>query len=87
MDTNNFKSIRAGKVIKTDRDYSAFVPNALPPELQYSTELINLLAEANRHLGNLNGVGALLPNQFPACLCQSRQRLQLLLANAVPQKM
>ncbi|MFH0838784.1 MAG: Fic family protein [Candidatus Omnitrophota bacterium] len=62
MDKNNFKSTRSGRIIKTDRDYSAFFPNPLPPELRYSTELINLLAEANRHLGNLNGVGALLPN-------------------------
>lgn len=62
MDVNGFKSTRAGKVIKTDRDYSAFIPHPLPPEIKYSTELINLLAEANRHLGNLNGVGALLPN-------------------------
>lgn len=62
MDINNFKSARAGKVIKTDRDYSAFIPHPLPPEIKYSNELINLLAEANRHLGNLNGVGALLPN-------------------------
>ncbi len=62
MDVNGCKSTRAGKVIKTDRDYSAFIPHPLPPEIKYSTELINLLAEANRHLGNLNGVGALLPN-------------------------
>ena len=62
MDINDFKRTRAGKVIKTDRDYSAFIPHPLPPEIKYSTELINLLAEANRHLGNLNGVGALLPN-------------------------
>ena len=62
MDINDFKSTRAGKVIKTDRDYSAFVPHSLPPEIKYSSESINLLAEANRYLGNLNGVGALLPN-------------------------
>jgi Fic family protein len=62
MDVNGFKSTRAGKVTKTDRDYSAFIPHPLPPEIKYSTELINLLAEANRHLGNLNGVGVLLPN-------------------------
>jgi Fic family protein len=62
MDTNNFTNTRAGKVIKTDRDYLAFVPHPLPPEIKYSPESINLLAEANRYLGNLNGVGALLPN-------------------------
>ncbi len=62
MDINNFKNARAGKVIKTERDYAAFIPHPLPPEIKYSSELINLLAEANRHLGNLNGVGELLPN-------------------------
>ena len=62
MDIKNFKSTRAGKVIKTDRDYSAFIPHSLPPDIKYSSGLINLLAEANRHIGNLNGVGILLPN-------------------------
>nr|MBU1328710.1 Fic family protein [Candidatus Omnitrophota bacterium] len=62
MDIKNFKSTRAGKVIKTERDYSAFIPHSLPPDIKYSSGLINLLAEANRHIGNLNGVGILLPN-------------------------
>jgi Fic family protein len=62
MDMSNFKSTRAGKLIKTDRGYSAFIPHSLPPEIKYSPALISLLAEANRYIGNLNGVGVLLPN-------------------------
>lgn len=62
MDIKDFKSTRAGKILKTDRDYLAFVPCSLPPSVKYTPELIDLLAEANRHLGNLNGTGALLPN-------------------------
>ncbi len=62
MDAADFKNTRAGKIIKTDRDYSAFIPQPLPPEIEYSPASINALAEANRHLGHLNGVGALLPN-------------------------
>jgi len=52
MDIKNFKSTRAGKIVKTDRDYSAFIPHSLPPDIKYSSGLINLLAEANRHIGN-----------------------------------
>ena len=62
MDIKNFKSTRTGKVIKTEKNYSAFVPYPLPLNIEYSSGLINLLAEANRHIGNLNGVGILLPN-------------------------
>jgi Fic family protein len=62
MTTDDFKSQRAGRLLKTDRDYTAFVPNPLPPDIKYSNTLINLLAEANRQIGNLNGVGTQLPN-------------------------
>lgn len=62
MNIDNFKSTRAGKLLKTDREYTAFVPNPLPPDIKYSNTLINLLAEANRQIGNLNGVGTQLPN-------------------------
>jgi Fic family protein len=62
MNRDDFKSDRAGKVLKTDRDYLAFLPKSLPPDIKYSTALINLLAEANRQIGILNGVGTQLPN-------------------------
>ncbi len=62
MDITKFKNSPAGKIVKTDRDYRAFVPNPLPPEIKYTKELVNSLSEAERHLGNLNGVGTLLPN-------------------------
>lgn len=62
MDKDRFKNSSAGKVIKTDRDYWAFVSNPLPPQIKYGKEIVNLLSEADRQLGNLSGVGALLPN-------------------------
>jgi Fic family protein len=62
MNSEDFKSKRAGNVIKADGNYLSFIPNPLPPDIKYSAELINLLAEANRHLGVLNGVGTQLPN-------------------------
>lgn len=62
MDINKFKNSPAGKILKTNRDYWAFIPNPLSPNVKYTKELVNLLSEANRYLGNLNGVGTLLPN-------------------------
>lgn len=62
MDINNFKNGKAGKVIKTDKDYWAFVPNPLPPAILYNKEMVRLLSDADLQLGNLSGVGALLPN-------------------------
>ena len=62
MDISNFKNSTAGKIIKTDREYWAYLPNPLPPAITYDKELINLLSEADRILGNLSGIGTLLPN-------------------------
>ena len=47
----------------------AFVPNDLPPELPQSPELAILLSRANIAIGELSGVGRLLPN--PALLIRS----------------
>ncbi len=62
MDLDRFKNSQAGKPIKTERGYWAFVPNPLPPAIAYTKELVALLSEADHQLGNLSGVGALLPN-------------------------
>ncbi|MCJ7496813.1 MAG: Fic family protein [candidate division Zixibacteria bacterium] len=62
MDLDRFKKSQAGKPIKTEKGYWAFVPNPLPPAIAYTKELVALLSEADRQLGNLSGVGALLPN-------------------------
>lgn len=40
----------------------AFVPLPLPPEVRYDGPLLTLLSEADRALGELNGLGRMLPN-------------------------
>jgi Fic family protein len=42
--------------------YSAFVPNPLPPELDWSPHLIGVLSDADRLIGRLAGEGGRLPN-------------------------
>jgi len=46
--------------------FYAFIPQPLPPEppLEFDDEICDLLEKANRALGRLDGVTALLPNTF-----------------------
>jgi len=62
MDKEALKNSPAGKIIDTQKGYFAFLPNPLPPKVSYDNSLVQLLAEANRNLGNLNGIGTQLPN-------------------------
>lgn len=62
MDREAFKNSPAGRIIDTQKGYSVFVPNPLPPKINYDNSLVQLLSEANRNIGNLNGIGTQLPN-------------------------
>lgn len=64
MNLKNFEDSSAGRCIKTLNGYYAFVPNPLPPVIQYDKKLIRLLSEADRLLGELSGTGRLLPNPY-----------------------
>jgi hypothetical protein len=52
-----FEKSTAGKCKKTSRGYWAFVPNPLPPIINYNRNLALLLSEADRFLGELSGTG------------------------------
>lgn len=64
MNPNDFDNTTSGRCIKTSRGYWAFIPNSLPPRIKYDTNLVHLLAEAGRLLGELSGTGRLLPNPY-----------------------
>lgn len=51
-----------GKFIKSAGNYKAYIPNPLPPQIEWNLSLINALSEADRFLGNLAGEGGKLPN-------------------------
>jgi Fic family protein len=52
----------AGRYIKLHGEISAFVPDPLPPEINYDKEMVNLLAEANGALGELRGLARMTPD-------------------------
>ena len=62
MNPEEYRGSPSGKVIRTPEGYWAFVPNPLPPPIDYDSETVRLLSEADRGLGNLAGIGQLLPN-------------------------
>ena len=57
-------SARAGRWIKQLEGYRAFIPSLLPPDppIVLDSTLANLLSEADRALGRLDGVATVLPN-------------------------
>ena len=52
----------AGIVKKSLKGYSYFVPSKLPPQLDWSTNLVNTLSKADFTLGKLAREGVKLPN-------------------------
>jgi len=51
-----------GHLVQTIQGEMAFVPHDLPPKLQWTGELISVLSDADRAIGQLHGVGLNLPN-------------------------
>lgn len=62
MNVNAVQENIAGKWVNTPTGYRAFLPNPLPPPLDYSTRLVRAISEADRALGELRGVGSSLSN-------------------------
>lgn len=65
MDPKDFAATTSGRVIRVgqgDPAYWAFAPDALPPKLAPDWRLARLNAEAERAVGELAGLGRMLPN-------------------------
>lgn len=62
MNPEDFSNSPSGKTIQTRQGYWAYVPNTLPPPIEYNGTVVQLISEAERALGELSGAGSLLPN-------------------------
>ena len=62
MNPNEFTKDSPGRLVLTPERVHAFIPNPLPTELELSPLIIKLLGEADRALGQLNGIAQSLPN-------------------------
>ncbi|MCK4644804.1 MAG: Fic family protein [Candidatus Aminicenantes bacterium] len=64
MDIEKFKNSPTGRLIKTTRNYWAFIPNPLPPAGldKFSAEFVRILSEAEQGIGVLKSLSKLIPN-------------------------
>jgi Fic family protein len=62
MDTALFQNSPSGMLVRVIDGYWAFVPNPLPPKLDWSDALVSLTSKADLSLGILSGLGETLPN-------------------------
>jgi len=61
LDAQSFSN-PSGKLVKNSEGHLTFIPNVLPPEITYDASMIALVTEASNQLGELSGIGRLLPN-------------------------
>ncbi len=65
MDIELFQHSPSGRLIEVGRGegvYRAFIPNPLPPTIYWVPDLVNALSDADRALGELSGLGRMMPN-------------------------
>src|SRR4030042_1534635 len=62
MDTALFRNSPSAKLVRAAGGIWAFVPNALPPAIEWDTELASQMSRADLAVGTLSGLGERLPN-------------------------
>ncbi len=62
MRKEDFIDSAPGRLVQTPEGQWAFVPDPLPPKLELDAKTVLLLSEAHEALGQLAGVGQMLPN-------------------------
>ncbi|HUT98862.1 MAG TPA: Fic/DOC family N-terminal domain-containing protein [bacterium] len=58
----NLEKTPSGRYFKLHEEVFAFIPEPLPPKIDYDKEMINLLVEANGALGELRGLARMTPD-------------------------
>jgi Fic family protein len=80
MDPKAFAS-GPGRLVEISGGHFAFLPDPLPPALEYEARVIGPLEEAARALGQLDGIGRTLPN--PHTLIRTFQQSEALSSSRI----
>ena len=62
MNRKDFADTASGRLVDTPQGYLAFVPNTLPPPIDFDMPLALALSKADAALSELSGLGGQLPN-------------------------
>ncbi len=58
----DIKESSSGKIILSPKGYKAFLPNSLPPDIEWNNQIVTALSRADFLLGKLAREGSRLPN-------------------------
>lgn len=61
MNPQDFVSPSAGQVVRSPKEYWAFIPAPLPPDLNWTAQLVSLVGETERALAELSTIGKTFP--------------------------
>ena len=81
MDPKEYKSQHAGKVLNTPTGYWAFIPNPLPPDIDWTQSLVTALSEAERDLSRMATVVSSF--QYPQLLVQPFIRTEAVISSRI----
>jgi Fic family protein len=70
-----------GRMVKNKDGHLTFIPESLPPPINYDESLTSLISEASIQLGNLSGIGKLMPN--PHLLIRPYLRREAVLSSKI----
>src|SRR5437763_2563451 len=59
---SDFTPVAPGSLVEIGGGFAAFVPDPLPPHIEWSSPLVHALSAADRAIGQLAGVGRTLAN-------------------------
>ncbi|WP_428937657.1 Fic family protein [Fontivita pretiosa] len=62
MEVTDFQADAPGKIIRDPNGHWTFIPDPLPPRLEWTSSLVNDVSQAERALGRLSGLGYRFPN-------------------------
>ncbi len=62
MNASDFTDAAPGQLVTTIGNALAFLPNPLPPSIEYDEALVNLLTQATLAIGKLDGILRQLSN-------------------------
>ena len=81
MKPEDFRNSKAGKALRTQKGYWAFFPAPLPPDLDWTPELITILSDAERELARLTTLAGNFP--FPSLIIQPFIRREAVLSSRI----
>lgn len=81
MDPKNYRDLKGGRTIRTAKGFWAFVPAPLPPQIEWTPQLVQALADAEREISRMSTF--VQSFAFPKLLIQPFIRSEAVLSSRI----